>query len=224
MIVLFDLDNTIIDFMKFKKMSIDSAISAMIDAGLPKSKAEKMRKEIDKIYKKKGMEYQRVFNEALENVIGEVDLKILAAGVVAYRKVKSAYMNPYPGTIETFRELIRRGYRLGIFSDAPRFQMWQRLAELGLINLFDFAISTEEFGKTKIHKEAFQWLLKKLKEKPQNIAMVGDSIDRDIYWPKKLEMITVLAEYGEAPWGKPKRKIEPDYRIKSITELLRIFK
>ncbi len=224
MIIIFDLDNTIIDFIKFKEMSIDSAISAMVDAGLPRSKANKVRKEINRIYKMKGMEYQKVFNEALEKVIGKVDIKILAAGVVAYRKVKAAYMNPYPGTIETFKELIRRGYTLGIFSDAPQFQMWQRLAELGLINLFDFAISTEEFGKPKLYKETFEWLIKKLKVEPKQLAVVGDSIDRDIYWPKKLGMTTVLAEYGEAPWGKPKRKVKPDYKIKSITELLKIFK
>ena len=52
--IVFDLDNTIIDFIKFKKMAIDAAISAMIDAGLDNKKAEKVRKEIDKIYRKKG--------------------------------------------------------------------------------------------------------------------------------------------------------------------------
>ena len=170
------------------------------------------------------MEYQKVFNEALEEVNGTINIKILAAGVVAYRKVKSAYVNPYPGTIETFKELIKRGYRLGIFSDAPQFQLWQRLAEIGLTNFFDFAISTEEFGKTKTYKESFEWFLKKIKEKPENMIMIGDSIDRDIYWPKKLGMTTILAEYGEAPWGKPKRKIKPDYKIKSIKELLNILK
>jgi len=32
--VLFDLDNTLIDFMRMKRNSCESAISAMIDAGL----------------------------------------------------------------------------------------------------------------------------------------------------------------------------------------------
>ena len=220
--IIFDLDNTIIDFIKFKKMAIDAAISAMVDAGLNKSKVNRLRKEIDKIYSKKGMEYQHVFNDALKNVTGSVNVKILAAGVVAYRKVKTAYMNPYPETIQTFREIIRKGYRIGIFSDAPIFQMWQRLAEIGLINFFDFAISTREFGKDKTHKETFEWLLKKLKLSSKETIFVGDSIDRDIYWPKKLGMKTILADYGKKAWGKPKRKIKPDYEIKSIKELLKI--
>ena len=218
--IIFDLDNTIIDFIKFKKMSIDAAISAMVDVGLKNS--NEIRKEIDRIYSKRGMEYQHVFNDALEKVLGKVDYKILASAVVAYRKVKTAYMNPYPETTKVFKELIRRGYRLGIFSDAPVFQMWQRLAEIGLINFFDFAISTQEIGKDKRKKEAYVWLIKKLKLNKEETIFIGDSIDRDIYWPKKLGMKTILASYGKSPWGKPKRNIEPDYKIKSISELLDI--
>ena len=221
-VVIFDLDNTIIDFIKFKKMSIDAAISAMVDVGLSEEDANKIRKEIDKIYSKKGMEYQHVFDEALKKVLGKIDYKVLASAVVAYRKVKTAYMNPYPETIRVFKELIRRNYKLGIFSDAPIFQMWQRLAEIGLTNFFDFAISTQEFGKDKRKKEAYTLLLKKLKLDPKEVIFVGDSIDRDIYWPKKLGMRTILAVYGKNAWGKPKRKVEPDYRIKSISELLEI--
>ena len=32
--VIFDLDNTLMDFMKMKSMSIDAAINGMIEAGL----------------------------------------------------------------------------------------------------------------------------------------------------------------------------------------------
>ena len=223
-VVIFDLDNTIIDFLKFKKMSIDNAISAMVDVGLRKSDAKKVKKEIDKIYSKKGMEYQYVFNEALKKVLGKVDYKILASAVVAYRKVKTAYMNPYPNAIRIFKELIRRNYKLGIFSDAPLFQMWQRLAEIGLTNMFDFAFSTQEIGKDKRKKEAFVWLMNKLNLDPKDVTFVGDSVDRDIYWPKKLGMKTILAVYGKNAWGKPKRNIKPDYKIKNILELLKILR
>ena len=221
-VIIFDLDNTIIDFIKFKKMSIDAAISAMVDVGLKEEDADKIRQEIDRIYSKKGMEYQHVFDEALKKVLGRVDYKILASAVVAYRKVKTAYMNPYPETTKTFKELIRRGYKLGIFSDAPIFQMWQRLAEIGLTNFFDFAISTQEIGKDKRKKEAYTWLVKKLKLNEKETVFVGDSIDRDIYWPKKLGMKTILASYGKNAWGKPKRNVEPDFKIKNISELLEV--
>ena len=33
--VLFDLDNTLLDFMRMKRASIEAAAAAMVDAGLP---------------------------------------------------------------------------------------------------------------------------------------------------------------------------------------------
>ena len=38
--IIFDLDNTLIDFMKMKTQSIEVAVDAMIDAGLIYSRSE----------------------------------------------------------------------------------------------------------------------------------------------------------------------------------------
>ncbi|CUS90837.1 hypothetical protein JGI13_01900 [Candidatus Kryptonium thompsonii] len=58
--VIFDLDNTLVDFMTMKKQAIESAINAMIDAGL-KISPEEAKQRIDRIYREKGIEYQQVF-------------------------------------------------------------------------------------------------------------------------------------------------------------------
>ena len=47
--VVFDLDNTLVDFMAMKHQAIDAAIHAMRDAGL-RLPAEEIRKRIDAIY------------------------------------------------------------------------------------------------------------------------------------------------------------------------------
>jgi FMN phosphatase YigB (HAD superfamily) len=46
--VLFDLDNTLIDFLKLKRMCVENAVDAMIDSGLdiPKEDAIKILFEI----------------------------------------------------------------------------------------------------------------------------------------------------------------------------------
>ena len=46
--VIFDLDNTLVDFMTMKKQAIESAINAMIDAGL-KISPEEAKQRIDRI-------------------------------------------------------------------------------------------------------------------------------------------------------------------------------
>jgi len=62
--IIFDLDNTLVDFTRFKENSIRSAIESMIDAGL-KIDPETAYKKIFQIYEEKGWEYQRVFDDFL---------------------------------------------------------------------------------------------------------------------------------------------------------------
>ncbi len=60
--VIFDLDNTLLDFMKMKSMSIDAAIYGMIEAGLDLN-PESAKKNIYMIYDEKGDEYQEIFKQ-----------------------------------------------------------------------------------------------------------------------------------------------------------------
>jgi putative hydrolase of the HAD superfamily len=88
-LVIFDLDNTLTDFVRMKEVSIEAAIQAMIDAGLLVP-PDRIREEILKIYGYEGIEYQKVFNKLLVKLNGEVDYKILAAGIVGYRRAREA--------------------------------------------------------------------------------------------------------------------------------------
>src|SRR5690606_19804811 len=67
--VIFDLDNTLVDFMAMKRQAIDAAVVAMIDAGLDLT-FEKIRAHIDQIYQEQGIEYQRVFDQLLQECLG----------------------------------------------------------------------------------------------------------------------------------------------------------
>ena len=98
--VIFDLDNTLLDFMKMKSSSIKSAIDGMIEAGLDLDR-EKASDEIYDIYDKKGYEYQDVLSEFITDKVGELDYKILAGGIVEYKKAKEKSLNLYPDVYET---------------------------------------------------------------------------------------------------------------------------
>ena len=87
--VIFDLDNTLIDFMFMKNMAIDAAINGMIEAGMELDRS-KARDKIFNIYASKGWEYQAVLDEFIELELGSLDYKILAGGIVAYRKSKES--------------------------------------------------------------------------------------------------------------------------------------
>ena len=93
--VIFDLDNTLFDFMKMKEYAVKAAIAGMIEAGLDIDPDESY-KTIIGIYEEKGWENQQVFNHFLNKTIGEVNNKYLAAAIVSYRKTKDATMVLYP--------------------------------------------------------------------------------------------------------------------------------
>ena len=85
--VIFDLDNTLLDFMRMKTMAIDAALNGMIEAGMIIQRSTARSKIID-IYESKGWEYQEVFDDFIRYELGHLDYKILASGIVSYRKAR----------------------------------------------------------------------------------------------------------------------------------------
>lgn len=213
--VLFDLDNTLIDFLKMKKLASKAAISAMIKAGLKVDK-RKAWTTLRDLFREYGIENQQIFNEFLKKLTGKIDIRILAAGVVAYRKTKELSLRPYPNVIPTLSKLRKRGYKLGIVTDAPKFQAWTRLYQLGLEKYFDLVIAFEDTGKKKPSQLPFRTAIRKLRMKPEEIMMVGDSIKRDVDGAKRLGMRTAFAKYGQV-W---KEKGKPDFVIYDFSEIL----
>ena len=63
--ILFDLDNTLIDFMHVKKSSVSAALTAMIAAGL-RIDGDKATKVLYDLYDQYGIEHQEIFQKFLE--------------------------------------------------------------------------------------------------------------------------------------------------------------
>jgi putative hydrolase of the HAD superfamily len=194
--VIFDLDNTLVDFMTMKRQAIDAAIHAMRDAGL-KLSTEEVNKRIDKIYKERGMEFQNVFDQLLYDVFKKVDYKILSAGIIAYRRAREAALVPYPHVYMTLMELVKRGIKLAVVSDAPAREAWLRLCYLNFHHIFDAVVTFEDTGKRKPDPAPFLKALDLLGVKAKETLMIGDWAERDMVGAAKLGMKTVFARYGD---------------------------
>ena len=216
--VVFDLDNTLMDFMKMKRRSIEEAIPAMIDAGLSITK-EESNKVIDEIYKEKGIEYQQVFDLFLQRVNNKIDYKILSAGIVAYRRAREAALIPYPHVYSTLNKLLKLGILMGILSDAPVKEAWLRLAYLNFHHIFDAVVTFEDTGVRKPDAAPFLAMLKRLEVKPDEALMVGDWAERDIVGAKNVGMKTAFAKYGDTFNTK---KHNADFELNDISELIDI--
>jgi HAD superfamily hydrolase (TIGR02253 family) len=216
--VVFDLDNTLMDFMKMKRRSIEEAIPAMIDAGLSVTK-EEANKVIDEIYKEKGIEYQQVFDLFLQRVNNKIDYKILSAGIVAYRRAREAALIPYPHVYSTLNKLLKLGILMGILSDAPVKEAWLRLAYLNFHHIFDSVVTFEDTGKRKPNAAPFLAMLKKLEVRAEEALMVGDWAERDIVGARNVGMKTAFAKYGDT---FNTEEHNADYELNDISELIDI--
>jgi len=194
--VIFDLDNTLYDFMGAKDQAIRAAVDAMIDAGLRLPHAE-AHARIYRIYRDKGIEYQKVFDAFLHEVLGEVDDRMLAAAVVAYRRSRDGTLVLYPHVLLTLNRLLKDGYQLAVLSDAPRYEAWLRLCTLRLHHVFDLVLTFDDTGIRKPSPEGFRLALRRLGIEPQQAVMVGDWPERDIDGAKRAGIHTVYARYGD---------------------------
>lgn len=216
--VIFDLDNTLTDFVGVKDHSISAAVDAMIDAGLDMT-PEVAVQRVNDVYESRGIEYQQVFDTFLLQELGEIDYKILAAGIVGYRRAREGSLVLYPHIRETLVALLKEGLRLGVISDAPRLQAWLRLCYLQLHHFFDAVVTHEDTLHLKPHPAPFLLALEKLAVLPGETIMVGDWIERDIVGAKRLGLHTVFARYGD-PFRNQLE--EADFIIDDIKQLLSI--
>ena len=214
--IIFDLDNTLVDFMDMKHQAVRAAARAMVDHGLT-GPVEQVEQRLFSIYEQRGIENQEVLDLFLAEELGKINHRLLAAGIVAYRRAREASLVLYPHVKSTLTALLRRGYRIAVLSDAPARQAWLRLANLDLLHFFDEVITHEDTGKYKPAPEPFQHALDKLQMDAKEVLMVGDWPARDIAGANALGMRTALAVYGcEFDTGDH----GADYVLHDIGELL----
>jgi len=218
--VIFDLDNTLVDFMLMKKQAVDAAINAMRDAGL-KLSTDEIRQRIDQIYNERGIEFQSVFDELLYREFSKIDHKILSAGVIAYRRAREAALVPYPHVTMTLIELSKMQLKLGVVSDAPSKEAWLRLSYLNFHHLFDAVVTFDDTGVRKPNPEPFRKVLEMLQIEPGEALMVGDWAERDVLGAAQVGMKTVFARYGNT-FGT--EISNANYDIDDITQVIDIVK
>ena len=218
--VIFDLDNTLLDFMAMKSFAIKAGVRGMIEAGL-KLDSDIAYNKIVEIYETKGYEYQKVFDDFIINETKETNYKVLASGISAYRKAREASLALYPNVNSTLIKLIKMGMLVGVVSDAPSREAWMRICQLNLHHIFDSVVTFNDTGYTKPSSKPFKKICKNLNILPQEALMLGDWPDRDVVGAKKVGMYTAFARYGDT---FNTQNSNADYDLDDISELIDIIK
>ena len=222
--ILFDLDDTLIDFHACEFNSLEAAFR-IIGANSGRFSWQ----ETWAVYEPISAGYWRQRNHMSRDQVVELSIRDtllaidesaeMAPGIAQeYWSVfcKTAYVRQ--GAQETLRSLFGQ-YKLGLvtngYSDAQR----GRLRVAGLFSYFDVVVVSEEIGYSKPDSRIFEHAIRELQVSPKETLFVGDSVEHDYYGARNAGIDFCYCRTNDVPRDMP---APPKFEIDTLEELLHL--
>ena len=211
--VIFDLDNTLVDFVEAKIKACEAVVerlgcgdaNELLQYFLRWKHGFESHENIADYLKDK-----RIYSEELYRECCEI-----------YDRVKLESITLYPGIKEVLENLKQKGVKLAVVTDAENGHAISRLKKVSLEKYFDVVISADMTGKRKPEPDSLLLALKKLGVRAEEAAIVGDSLRRDVEAGKRLGMFTVYAAYGDRNFFESRKgKEKADFVAKRPEDIL----
>ncbi len=166
--------------------------------------------------------YHFVLRELLEELgYADVSESVLRSALDAMYFITQSNWILEDDAIETLQQLKSQEYRLGIFSNAGDDKDVQELIEnFGIRPYFDFVLTSAACYYRKPHPRAFEIALAQWSASPQDAAMVGDSLQADIFGAKSLNMKSIWLTRRAQFTADEEQRIQPDFSLRGLNELL----
>jgi putative hydrolase of the HAD superfamily len=127
---------------------------------------------------------------------------------------------------ETVIELSRRGYLLGIIANTiTETEIPDYLEEYGLTDYFKAVVLSSKVGIRKPNPEIYWEAARRIGVEPEKCVYVGDNPVRDVEGTRLAGYGMFILFFEPATLAKepPNGKVEPDYTIREMKDLLDIF-
>ena len=179
--IIFDMDDTLYGEKEYVRSGYREISKVIPQVERAEEKLwqlfEEKKPAIDELLKQEGLESEEIKKACLH----------------AYR-----YQEPdihlYPGVEQLLKDLRAQGYLLGVITDGRPEGQRAKIQALGLENLVDEIIVTDEFGGAEYRKPntiAFETMHKRLGVPYKQMCYVGDNINKDFIAPQQLGMRSI---------------------------------
>jgi len=122
-----------------------------------------------------------------------------------------------PGILQKLKS---NNYHLGIFSNAGDDKDVHDLIEnFGIRSYFDFVLTSAACYYRKPHARAFEIALAQWSISPEDAAMVGDSLEADIFGAKNLNMKSIWITRRAQFTADEAQRAQPDFSLSDLTEI-----
>ena len=210
--VLFDLDGTLAD----TALDLGGALNTLLARhGLPKKSMDEIRTQASH---------------------GAAGLLKLGAGITPdnpdYAQWRTEYLDEYDsryaqdtalfdGVNKLIAELDKRGIKWGIITNKPMRFTDKLVPKLGFVIPPAVVVSGDTCGESKPSVKPMFHACEQIQINPQHTLYVGDA-ERDIQAGRNAGMKTILAEWGYIAPEDRTETWQPDYRISSPLDLLKL--
>ncbi|MFC1521153.1 YjjG family noncanonical pyrimidine nucleotidase [Elusimicrobiota bacterium] len=222
-LILFDADDTLLDFVKSEKVSFSILLKQYgIKRDLPAIfktyrkisldlwfKFERRQVTLEEIRVDRFAKTFKIHQIGLDaNKVGKAFLDILAQNVFLIKDAKQICKK------------IKKFSKVGIITNGSKKVQKQRLAVSGLGKYIDFMVSSEECKYSKPHPNFFECALKRARMSDRSkVLIVGDRLDADIRGAQNFGIDSCWYN----PDGLPnKTDATPNYEIKSLKQIFNI--
>lgn len=219
-LVLFDIDNTLLDFQKCADFAMKEAMKKWnldLEPGYFEvfmeinnyywDLLEKEKITREELYKNRWKTvFEKLGIEDIDGVLFEKDFVNFL--YKSHQKIDGA---------DEILEYLKDKYKLIIVSNSSYHEQDSRLTEAGIREYFDELYTSEEVGYPKPTKEFFDHVFKDIDVDKDEVIIIGDSIKADIEGGKNYGIKTCWFNFLKEPDSDI-----PDFTIKNLTELKEI--
>jgi beta-phosphoglucomutase-like phosphatase (HAD superfamily) len=138
-----------------------------------KNGIEKFGKLFNKAVGTTGDAVTALLNRELPDVPNRFDL--LDEARIKGAELIPQYIQTMPGLCELLDCVDEMGIRKAVATTTSRINTEQRLAQVGILNRFEYLICGDEVSKRKPDPEIYNNVLKKMKIQPQNALVIEDT-------------------------------------------------
>ncbi|PNP58219.1 hypothetical protein FNYG_15137 [Fusarium nygamai] len=200
--VFFDLDNTLFDHRQSLKCALSAVRSVFPSLRKITSDdlAEKYNGALNHVYGKylrneiahedQDVEKIKLFFKSLD--LKEPDSECIARFRSVYKTIYRTNRKATPGSIQTLRRLRDNGYRTAIITNGPSESQIEKAKAIGVFDLVECVITSEEAGHPKPDVKIFQYAMQKLSVNTKKVYMVGDSVKADVKGALDAKVMPIL--------------------------------
>ena len=233
-LVGFDLDDCLFDSTGLSQRARIKGIDVMLSLGLKidRQKALILIQEIVAEYGSNSSKHYDYFIRRLnlyENyaISFNEQVRYITAAVMAYHGQKIKHIQLYDDVLKSLEKLKKSSIKTAIITDGIPIKQYEKILRLGIDDLIDLVVISDEIGIRKPNPELFSYCLKKFKVKGHETIYVGDNIYKDIIPANFNKIHSVYIHRG----GKYDTHItgetiseenKPDHEISGLDELFNI--